>query len=990
MEHKYWTCSRALLLTFTLILLLIASLLTSQPTMTLAQTEVTPTPDAIPAVAGGGVIPSDQQTADLNLKLTNFSQQDIRRIESYDSSTNKLIIYHEHQINGNFSTSSSWYFTTGDIDLLDTPTFTYTGNASCSWSPASKRINCSGTLTSFTYAYRWQTQPQFSNDQFDLEAGFSWSGARANITTDFYYPTALTLINSTLPPDLNESSHLRWTVLDTTLFKTTLTFEVGAYTITGRVTDGSGSPLNGVSLTTGSGQTTITGSDGRYTITGLAQGEHTVTPAQNGFRFSPLFRTVSVGPADASHVDFTGSADPHLAVTPNKLRFFTTTSSNPADQIFTVQNSGSGILSWLAQEDIPWLTLNSNGGLVPSQVMATVDATGLSVGRYTGQIILSSDQAVNSPLTMEVALNVGCTPRLDVDTILVVDISGSMRGRPLQDAQEAANAFLDLLNLGNDQVGLVSFNATATLQAELTNDDADLRPVLNGLIAGGNTDIAEAMQVALVELQSSRADADHQPTIILLSDGRQTVSGDPIAAAFSAKAAGVKVITVGLGSADEQTLKAMASTASDYYYTPTSTELADIYEQISVTVGCPSLPDAVLAVNPSSLEFTTSLGGPLPAAQTLLIENSTGPTITWTANEAVPWLSLDMTSGQTPHSLTAAVDTNGLTAGFYTGQITFTSPEAVNNPVSVEVGLEIECNPRSPVDVALVVDVSSSMRGLPLDSAKAAATVFVEQMDLTVDQVALISFSNQAALRQPLSQDQDSILAKIEALVAAGNTNISEAVATARAELNSDRRRLGNQQVIVLLTDGRPNRGGNPTVQANAAKAEGIHIVTVGLVGQQGLDSNLLRSMATTPDDYYETPDAMALVQIYRNIAAQVGCPNLEITPSTLSFELHDGPTTGSLPLTIKNRQGDPIPWTLSEDIPWLSVSQTNGATPVTLTINVDAAGLNSGSYQGLLTIASPVALNSPQTVTVTLDYRAEVIVVPPPTFTVYLPLIAK
>jgi uncharacterized protein (TIGR03437 family) len=51
----------------------------------------------------------------------------------------------------------------------------------------------------------------------------------------------------------------------------------------------------------------------------------------------------------------------------------------------------------------------------------------------------------------------------------------------------------------------------------------------------------------------------------------------------------------------------------------------------------------------------------------------------------------------------------------------------------------------------------------------------------------------------------------------------------------------------------------------------------------------------------------------------------------------------------------------------WLSVSPANGTTPASLSVSVNPAGLNPGTYNGTITITAPGASNSPQTVAVSL-----------------------
>jgi Ca-activated chloride channel family protein len=86
--------------------------------------------------------------------------------------------------------------------------------------------------------------------------------------------------------------------------------------------------------------------------------------------------------------------------------------------------------------------------------------------------------------------------------------------------------------------------------------------------------------------------------IILLSDGRRTTGPDPIEAAWMAADRGVRVFTVGFGTAgggavdfggwsiymrlDEETLKAVADlTGAAYFYAGTADDLKAVYENLN-------------------------------------------------------------------------------------------------------------------------------------------------------------------------------------------------------------------------------------------------------------------------------------------------------------------------------------------------------------------------------------------------------------------------
>jgi len=77
------------------------------------------------------------------------------------------------------------------------------------------------------------------------------------------------------------------------------------YSISGRVRDGSGNPISGVTISDGAGHAPATDSNGNYTLSGLAAGTYTITPSKSGYTFLPVSCTVSV-PPNATGQDFTG------------------------------------------------------------------------------------------------------------------------------------------------------------------------------------------------------------------------------------------------------------------------------------------------------------------------------------------------------------------------------------------------------------------------------------------------------------------------------------------------------------------------------------------------------------------------------------------------------------------------------------------------------------------------------------------------------------
>jgi TolB protein len=162
-----------------------------------------------------------------------------------------------------------------------------------------------------------------------------------------------------------------------------------------------------------------------------------------------------------------------------------------------------------------------------------------------------------------------------------------------------------------------------------------------------------------------------------------------------------------------------------------------------------------------------------------------------------------------------------------------------------------------------------------LDNAKLALTMFISMTQAPPDQIALVSFSSAAALNQPLTIDKPALISATQALTPVGSTRIDLGLAEARTELASPRHISTHAKIIVLLTDGQQNPAGNDPViaQANAAKAEGAIIYTIGL--GTDVDAALLQQIATSLDHYYYAPTSADLEHIYQQISASIVCPDI-------------------------------------------------------------------------------------------------------------------
>lgn len=231
--------------------------------------------------------------------------------------------------------------------------------------------------------------------------------------------------------------------------------------------------------------------------------------------------------------------------------------------------------------------------------------------------------------------------------LLAIDVSLSMRARDVEPdrfsaAKLAARAFVEELP-PNVKTGIVGFAGTATLVQRPSTNHEEILAAIDRLELQRGTATGSALVVALATLfpdhdidiesmlfgggsrggswrpsgeRDQRADkkaekkTEKKPfspvepgsyssaAIILLSDGRRTTGVDPMVAARLAAERGVRIYTVGIGTAggaevdfggmsiymrlDEEALKMMAETTlGDYTYAGTAADLRKVYQGLS-------------------------------------------------------------------------------------------------------------------------------------------------------------------------------------------------------------------------------------------------------------------------------------------------------------------------------------------------------------------------------------------------------------------------
>jgi len=231
-------------------------------------------------------------------------------------------------------------------------------------------------------------------------------------------------------------------------------------------------------------------------------------------------------------------------------------------------------------------------------------------------------------------------PQVQGTVIMAFDVSGSMAaddmGPSRMEAAKAAARDFVQRQPRNVQIGVVAFSTGGFAVQVPTNDQEAILASIERLKPEQSTALAHGIYASLDAIsrqagQPSPPDNNLSPTttptpvpqgsyapavIVLLTDGENTAPPEPFSAAQLAAERGVRIYTIGVGSAagktlqingfnihtqlDEQTLEQISQiTGGTYYHAENEEDLNMIYDDI----------DPQLVIKPEKMEITSLLAG---------------------------------------------------------------------------------------------------------------------------------------------------------------------------------------------------------------------------------------------------------------------------------------------------------------------------------------------------------------------------------------------
>ncbi len=492
--------------------------------------------------------------------------------------------------------------------------------------------------------------------------------------------------------------------------------------------------------------------------------------------------------------------------------------------------------------------------------------------------------------TVEVALAVDghCPPRVAPAQIaIVLDTSRSMNGNSaIERAREAVLGLLARLDVDAVEVALVTFADGAALATPLGRDPAAVAARVAAAQAVGDTRMGAGIELARATLAGGRRDPPLRQIILMVTDGG--FKDQPVADAERARAEGIEIYALVTRTAEFMGISSLAPVTGGrerVILDPDRWTLGEFAAKLVDTHSEDGLFATITVrdVIPANMRYVPDSA--VPTAQ----YDPAQHTLTWVLDDVLVLEGLRLAYrleplevGTWPTNVEAVADYRDALGR--EGRLVFPIPRVrVHAPpihrAYLPFGAARACF-RSGVglDVVLVLDASQSMDEpagdgrTKLAAARGAAGTFVDRLQLGRDRVAVVAFHDSARRAAGLTSRRDLLQAALDGLATSPGTRIDRGLAEARMALAEGGRR-GARPVVILLTDGLQAAEAPPGAvqdEANRLKALGALIYTIGL--GETIDRALLASVATRPEDYFESPSAGDLDRIYRQIVERLAC----------------------------------------------------------------------------------------------------------------------
>ena len=446
--------------------------------------------------------------------------------------------------------------------------------------------------------------------------------------------------------------------------------------VQGRVLDiKTGAGIENATVTIPTVSDKLTDISGFYQFKDIEEGTYSFVAEKTGYVSE--IKQIVIEVNETKEVNFQLMKDePVLSITPAQINFGNTETEQP----ISITNTGTGALTWIASENLNWLSLSPTSGLVNAEdtTSTTVSVTraGLDQGSYEGEIAFVSNGGND---TLQVQMEV-------VPTLVVSESS-------LDFGTELTSSTLTVTNPGGGNLEWIVTNTANWLTISPTSgsteteedvitllvdrtglDGGDYSSTITFTSNGGNYTVSVVMRVPLPpallvspsSLDFGASTSTMNLNIINNGDGVLTwnvaadqgwLSTSPIAGETTTETDQVAIMV------DRNNLE-----VGDYSGNITITTNGG---NATIPITLNVVPGPTLSVTSTALDFSAS-----QSSMTFSITNVGTQTLQWNISADQDWISVSPISGSTTTEqdiVTVTVDQSGLAAGDYSGSVTVTS-----------------------------------------------------------------------------------------------------------------------------------------------------------------------------------------------------------------------------------------------------------------------------------------------------------------------------
>ena len=395
----------------------------------------------------------------------------------------------------------------------------------------------------------------------------------------------------------------------------------------------------------------------------------------------------------------------------------------------------------------------------------------------------------------------------------------------------------------------------------------------------------------------------------------------------------------------------------------------------------PAPPEIVL--DTTSFTFDAIEGGPNPDDDTLWISNGGGGTLDWSVGDDATWLTTTPVAGTGDGYTVLSVNVSGQQVGTHVATVFVTDPAASNTPQTVDVTLNIVCDP-SEIEVTPLSFTFDAVEGGPNPPAQNMLIGSSGSCDVNwtatiiAGWLSLSEYSGTAASSVDISVDILGLDAgTYEDTIVISHDGINESPVKVPVTLYVNCIPAELETSPSSFAFDAQEDGANPTPQI-------LHITNGGTCelywgasnsqpwltlsdysGTGPIDIDVMVDITSmTAGEYHDTivvfddGSQIDTIPVVLTIGTE---PLLMVAPSELNFTAPDGgpnPASQDVDITSTDSPDTELEWVVIEPgkpIAWLSYDPALGTTPSVMTVSVNMDGLSAGVYNDSIMLTKNV-----------------------------------